>query len=77
VLEVRSLDPNSIYERSIGRPEVSKKALRRSDLEYAVVARKKSILRQTELRVLTPPDHESIVLVECEVASGLRAGNYV
>jgi hypothetical protein len=77
VLEMRGLDPNPVYEGTIRGSQVAKKALRRGDLEYAVMARKESILRQAKLRIFTSPDHECVVLVECEVASGLRTSHNV
>src|SRR3954464_4796967 len=66
------VDAYSIYKCSVGRTEITEKTLRRRDLEDAVMARKESILRQTELSVLATSDHECIVLVEREVAAGLR-----
>jgi len=77
MLQVRGLDPDPIYESSVCRTEVTEESLRRSDLENAVMARKESVLRQAELRVVTSPDHESVVLVESEVAAGLWAGYYM
>jgi hypothetical protein len=74
---VSRLDPNSVYVGSVRRPKVAKETLRRGDLEDAVMPGKESVLRKAKLRVITPPDHESIVLVECEVASGLGTSHDV
>jgi hypothetical protein len=40
-----------------------------------MVTRKKTVVRQAELGVLAPADHESIVLIKCENASSLRPGH--
>jgi hypothetical protein len=77
VLQVRRLDAYSVYECPVGRAEITKKALWWRDLENAVMSREEPVLRQAELRIFTPPDHEGVVLVEGEVAAGLRTCNYV
>lgn len=41
------------------------------------MAGKESVLGQAKLRILASTDHEGIVLVEGEVASGLWSRNYV
>jgi hypothetical protein len=41
------------------------------------MTRKKSVVRQAELRILATPDHKGIVLVECEVPPRLGTGNDV
>jgi hypothetical protein len=37
------------------------------------MTRKKPVVRETKLRVFAAADHERIVLIECEISSGLRA----
>ncbi|HSU25423.1 MAG TPA: hypothetical protein VLI65_05550, partial [Pyrinomonadaceae bacterium] len=54
---------------------VSQETLWGGDLENAVVAREETVVRQAELSILAAPDHKCVVLIECEVASGLRARN--
>jgi hypothetical protein len=39
-----------------------------------MVTRKESIVRQAEMRVLTSPDHERIMLIEAVGPAGLWAG---
>ena len=39
------------------------------------MTRKKTVVRQAELSVLAPADHEGIVLIKCEDASSLRPGH--
>jgi hypothetical protein len=41
------------------------------------MARKETVMRQAELCVLATADHERLVLIEGEHASGLRARNDV
>jgi hypothetical protein len=47
--------------------------LRRRDLDYAMMAREKSVVRQAEICVLAAADYKGIVLVKGEHSSGLRA----
>ena len=75
VFQVRGFDANTVYKSSVGRAQVAQETLWRRDLENAVMARKETVVRQAELSILAAPDHECVVLVECEVASGLRARN--
>ena len=77
MFQVSGLDSNSVDESPVRRSEVPKKTLWRRDLKDAVMSGKKPVLRQAELRIFTSPDHEGVVLVEGEVASGLRTCNYV
>jgi hypothetical protein len=72
-----SFNANSIYKGAVGGPEVAEKALRRGNFQDAVVTREKTVLRQAELCIFAPPDHEGVVLVKCEVAPGLRPGHDV
>ncbi len=48
-LQVSRIDTQTVYERSVCRPQISKKCLRRSDLNETMMAREEAILRQTEL----------------------------
>ena len=77
MFEVSGVDTDPIYKSSVRGAKIAKEALRGSYLENAVVSGKEPVLRQAKLRILTSPDHESVVLVECEVASGLRTSNNV
>jgi hypothetical protein len=77
VLEVGGLDSDPVHKGSVSRAKIAEKTLGRSDLEDTVMARKKTIVRQAKLSILASPDHECIVLIKCEVASGLRPGHDV
>jgi len=64
VFQVRRIDPKTINKCSVCRAEISQKCLWRSDLDNAVMARKETVVGQTELRILTSADHERVVLFE-------------
>ncbi len=72
---MRGLDADTVDVSSVRRTEIAEETLGRSDLKNAVVTRKETVLRKTELGVLTPADHKGVVLVEGKVASGLRTRN--
>jgi hypothetical protein len=56
MLQVRRLGPYAVDKRPIRRTEVAKKCLRRGDLQDAVVAREKPIVRKTKMRVFATAD---------------------
>src|SRR5204863_10071717 len=58
---------------SVERAEVAQEGARRSDFKYALVTREISVVGQAEMRRLSTPDKERVVLVEDETASGMRA----
>ena len=68
-------DADSVDESSVRRAEIAEENLRRSDFENAVMTRKKTILRQTKMRVLASSDKKGIVLLKCKYASRLRSRN--
>jgi hypothetical protein len=72
---VRGIDPHPVYKCTVGRTEIAKESLWRSDLEKAMMSREKSVVRQTELGILAPADHERRVLVECKVPACLGSGH--
>jgi hypothetical protein len=74
---VSGLNSNAVDKRTVSRSEIPKETLWRCDLKDAVMAGEEPVLRQAELRIFTSPDHEGVVLVEGEVAAGLRPCNYV
>ena len=73
VFQMGGLDPQAVDKGAVRRTQIAKKSLWRCYLEDAVMAREKSIMRQAKLCVFASPDHKSVVLIKCEVASGLWA----
>src|SRR5690606_26183333 len=77
MLQMRGLNADAVYERPVRRAQITQETLRRGDLDKTVMARKKTIMRQTEMCVLAPADHERIMLFKGEVSSGLWAGHNI
>ena len=77
MFQVGRFDADTVNECAVGRAKITKKTLRRRYFENAVMSRKKTVVRQAKLSILASPDHKCVVLIKCEVASGLRTGNDV
>jgi hypothetical protein len=60
----RCIDTKAVYKCSVGRAEITQERLWRSYLNNAVMARKETVVGQTELRILASADHERVVLFE-------------
>jgi len=72
IFQMRGFDPNTVNECTVGRTEITKESLWWGDLNYAMMAREIAVMRKTKVRVLASSDHECIMLVKGEHASGLR-----
>ncbi len=76
VLEMRRINADPVHEGSVCGTQVAKETLRRRNFQKAMMAREKTVVRQTKLRIFASPDHKGFVLVKRENAPCLRTGDH-
>src|SRR6185436_20656847 len=63
----------SVHKSSVGRSQIAQEATWRRNFQQAMMTREELILRQVEMRGIATTDQEGVVLIESELAAGVRS----
>jgi hypothetical protein len=66
----------AVYQRAIGRAQISHIAMGWRYLKHTVISRKKAVIREAKMGRLAPSDQEGRMAIKCEYLAGVRSGQH-